>query len=205
MQKNTVSMKIQKHYKLIIKHVLALVYIWILITGWIRLLSVLVQSSVCKQARHRCEACCRCACYRMWSHTVTNLSSAAQTFQTKRLNARETSVQKQHTASPTLNWSYSSCQQILWKKDRTNKYFLCSQSLVHLIPPQLIQHTLSHCRAAVHTHWSVWSVAENSTCIKLFCGIISQQNQKEKWKRPEHIPQFDGSDGAPRWDLTLDV
>lgn len=80
-------MKIQKPNKLIIKHVLALVYIWILITGWIRLLSVLVQSSVCKQARHRCEACCRCACYRMWSHTVTNLSSAAHTFQTKRLNA----------------------------------------------------------------------------------------------------------------------
>lgn len=100
--------------------------------------------------------------------------------------------------TPPVNRSYE-------KKDRTNKYFLCSQSLVHLIPPQLIQHTLSHCRAAVHTHWSVWSVAENSTCIKLFCGIISQQNHKEKWKRPEHIPQFDGSDGAPRWDLTLDV
>lgn len=116
-------MKIQKHYKLIIKHVLALVYIWILITGWIRLLSVLVQSSVCKQARHRCEACCRCACYRMWSHTVTNLSSAAQTFQTKRLNAREKSVQKQHTASPTLNWSYSSCQQILWKKRQNQQVF----------------------------------------------------------------------------------
>lgn len=205
MQKNTVSMKIQKHYKLIIKHVLALVYIWILITGWIRLLSVLVQSSVCKQARHRCEACCRCACYRMWSHTVTNPSSAAQTFQTKRLNAERHRCKNniQHHplwtgVTPPVNRSYE-------KKDRTNKYFLCSQSLVHLIPPQLIQHTLSHCRAAVHTHWSVWSVAENSTCIKLFCGIISQQNHKEKWKRPEHIPQFDGSDGAPRWDLTLDV
>lgn len=121
----------------------------------------------------------------------------------------ETSVRKQQTASPSLNWRLDNITPAV---NRSHEKKHKNQQVFSVQPkPGDPTHTLL---GVINTRWSVWSVAENSICINKGCAeclIFKFKTFKASVEFFESScfvalsPSKNRIRWASRWDSTLSI